>query len=395
MKRFEWFVGLRYLLSKKKKSLLSLTSLISISGVTIGVMALIVVISVMNGFGKDIQDKVLGFRNHITIESESFLPFNRPLTYMKQLSNADSRIESVIPYVQTEMMLKVDGSVSGVLFKGLDTPETQSLGKASSGVPEILLGKELALNLGIRKGDVVNIISPIETTGPLGTIPKMRKYKVAGSLVTGLYEYDTKLVYVPMKEAQDFLEYGNKVDGIELKVSELYKTRDIIKSIAGISQSEGLRIRDWTVLNKNLFSALKLEKFAMFVILSFIILVAALNIVTTITRSVLEKRREISILKTMGARQSQILFIFLLQGVYIGSLGILLGALGGWGLCVLLNTYQIIQLPDIFYFTSVPVDIQVMQFVIICAVALLITGVCSLYPAWRASKLDPLDGIRY
>ena len=391
MRSLGYFVGWRYLFSKKKKALLSLTTLISLGGVATGVMALIVVISVMNGFGKDLQSKVLGFKSHIVMESEDFLPFRWSDRDILRVQQADSRITQVTPYVQTEMMIRRRSSVSGILFKGVDLPMTRTEGDLSL----IWMGRELGQALGVSEGDAVEVISPIETTGPLGTIPKMKKYLVAGQFETGLYEFDTKLVYVALSEAQRFLERDGKVDGIEIKVSDIHQTADILLKIKAIPAASRLLVRDWSVLNKNLFSALRLEKIAMFVILSFIILVAALNIVTSTTRVVLDKRREISILKAMGAKRGQILGIFLLQGLGIGLSGMLLGVLGGWGICVILNRFQWIHLPDIYYHTTVPVEIRAPQLIVIALIALGITGLCSLYPSWRASQLDPLDGIRY
>jgi len=392
---FSLYVGLRYLFSKKKKSILSITTFISLSGITIGVMALIVVISVMNGFGYDLQSKVLGFKSHIVIESKDFSPFELEPSDLMRIRNMDSSIKTALPTISTEMMARFDGSVSGVLFKGIQSKLIQPFEKDRSRIPPILVGRELAYGLGATVGDVIEIISPIETTGPLGTIPKMKKYRIASLLETGLYEFDTKIVYVTLKEAQSFLEYGRKIDSIEIKVSDIYETGDMISRISAEPAFRNLSVRDWPMLNKNLFSALKLEKIAMFVILSFIILVAALNIVTTITRSVLDKKRAISILKAMGANQTQMLLIFLLQGILIGLTGTLLGLVGGWSICYYLNHFELIKLPDIYYNTTVPVQMVTEQFVMIGLTAFLITGICALYPAWRASRLDPLEGIRY
>ena len=396
MTLFERVVGFRYLLSKKKQTLLSLTTWISVSGVATGVMALIVVISVMNGFGKDLRDKILGFKSHLLIESKEFLPFDYDPSLISKIQKADPRIQEVTPTILSEMIIRKHATVTGVLLKGVSSSffKKQTLSSPrKSNLPPILLGQELASLLGVFKGDTVEILSPLETTGPFGMLPKTQNYYVQDVIATGVYEYDTKLAYVPLSQAQSFLEYGNKIDGFELKVSDIYASPDIKKNLKRVLSS--FEIRDWQELNRNLLSALKLEKIAMYVILSFIILVAALNIMTTLMRLVLEKKKEVSILKAMGAQQLQILKIFLFQGLCIGMSGIVLGLGGGIGTCLLLNRFELIRLPDIYYNTSVPVELQTIHVVVIGAIAFGISLFSSLYPAWIASRLDPLEGIRY
>ncbi len=394
MLAFERLMGLRYLFSKRKGSFFSLTTLISIGGVASGVLTLIVVLSVMNGFGKDLQDKILGFKSHIVIEAKDFSPFEYSPPFLKNLKALDPNIIDVTPSLSSEMMVRHGSDLTGVLFKGM-APPLQGIKKGKEGHPPILLGRELAQSLGAYEGDVVEVISPIETTGPLGVIPKMRSYYVANLFATGLYEYDTKLIYVSLRDAQDFLEVPNRIDAIEIKVSDIYKTGVVIQKIKSLPEAQSLLIRDWRELNKNLFHALKLEKIAMFVILLLMVLVAALNIVTTVTRMVLTKRKEISILKAMGANRNQILHIFLFQGMVIGSVGLLAGLLSGYAICLILGRFELIRLPDIYYNTSVPVQMQPGYFVVIGLASFLITGLCSFFPAWKASRVHPLQGIRY
>ena len=392
---FSRFVGCRYLFSKKRHSILSLTTWISVLGVATGVTTLIVVISIMSGFGNDLKDKILNFKSHILIESKDFSPFHYSKDFKTDIQQADTRIQEISPYILTEMMIRNRGSTTGVLLKGIEHKQDVISSKAKDPLPPILLGQELASSLGAFRGDVIEIVSPLETTGPLGTIPKMKKYKVAGLIQTGIYEYDTKLAYVSLQEAQQFLEYGSKIDGLEVKVSNVYQTPSVIQNIKKASKISSFQVRDWQELNRSLLSALKLEKMAMFVVLSFIVLVAALNIITTITRSVLEKRREISILKAMGARRSHILNIFLFQGLLMGVTGIILGMGVGVGVCYVLDRFQLIRLPDIYYTTSIPIDMHLGHFGVIGIIAFVITVISSFYPAWKASKLDPLEGIRY
>lgn len=380
MHSFEWRIALRYLLSKKKHFMIRLTTLISIAGIATGVMTLVVVLSVMNGFGKDLRDKILSFKSHIVIESKDYLP-------MAPVQFHDSEIQSITPFIMTEMMIRYDEAVSGVIFKGVPLKDLKK--------GQIYLGQELAGSLGVSEGEYVEVISPLETTGPMGTLPKVKKFKVQGLLKTGVYETDTKLVEVSLEDARHFLDLGEKVHGYEIKVNNIFKTSEVIKRLQQIPELSALLIRDWKVLNKSLLGALKLEKMAMFFILTFIILVAALNIVTTLTRNVLEKRREISILKAMGASERHVLGIFFIQGLIIGISGIVLGLIAGYGVCMILDRTQLIHLPDIYYSTTVPVAMEVSYFAGVTLITLLITWASSLFPALRASKLHPLEGIRY
>ena len=394
MRYFERFIGFRYLLSKRKKSVWSLTTFITLGGIMLGVMSLIVVTSVMNGFSKDIQTKVLNFKNHILIQSPDLLPFYCSSETVEVLKSADSRILDVHPFLSTEMIAKHNAQFSGVVVKGIDVTLFEKL-KKDKEQRGILMGKELAVQLYVGEGDAIEIISPVETTGPLGIMPRKKQYRIAQFFETGLYDVDAKYIYLPLSEAQDFLNYDRKIDGIEINISEVEAVQTVILNLQKLPEMKSLEIRGWPELNKNLFGALKLEKLAMFIILSFIILVAALNIITTITRVVLDKQREISILKAMGARRKQILSIFLLQGMVTAVVGIFLGAVGGFLICEVMRRQAFIQLPDIFYSTAIPVDMRLSQFVIIGVTAILITGLCSFYPAWKASEMDPLDGIRY
>lgn len=392
MQFFEWFVGFRYLFSPKtikKHSFFSLTTAISVLGVAFGVMTLIVVLSVMNGFGKDLRDKTLSIKSHILIQSEDFSPFE----YSKELSkikSSDRRIQKVEPTILKEMMVRYQGTISSILLKGVETLEK----KTKSNFPAIVLGQELAQALGAFEGDMIEIISPLETMGPLGSIPKAKKFEVTGLLNTGVYEYDMKLATVSLEHIQNFLEYENKIEEIEIWISDIDQTSQVITNIQKLSFMKPFLIRDWKVLNKNLLGALQLEKIAMFVILSFIVLVAALNIITAMTRVCLEKKREISIFKAMGAKSKHILMIFLIQGIFIGFTGIILGCLGGLGICYVLNHYQFIRLPDIYYSTVVPVNVEFFSVLVIAIMAFCITIVSALYPAWKASRVHSLEGIR-
>ena len=388
MNIFDLFVGMRYLRSRKRHQGLNVTTWISIGGIAVGVMSLIVVISVMNGFGNDLRNKLLKFKSHLLIESKTLESFPFHATLAQDIQKTNPKIKAIQPYLSTEMMLKAEDAVTGILYKGVTDALLSGAEMTQPNMPSVLLGKELGHLMGLVIGDEVTIISPIETVGPLGSLPKMKKYQVSGWIQTGVYEIDTKLVYVSLVEAQDFLERQNHIDGYEIMLHDAGRVEEVVSNLKKFSFPFEVSIRGWPELNRALFSALKLEKFAMFLILSFIVLVAALNIITTITRVVLEKRKEISILKIMGAKQKNIMMIFLFQGIWMGLLGVGFGVTVGVLICFILNRFEILKLPDIYYSTSVPIEMQAWMIVLIACVAILITLLSSLYPAWKASKLN-------
>jgi lipoprotein-releasing system permease protein len=259
----------------------------------------------------------------------------------------------------------------------------------------IVIGRELSNNLNLRPGDEVTVISPVGEIGPLGMIPKTRSFKVVAVFEVGMFEYDSSLVITSMKAAQEFFDMGDRATGIEARVDDIYLASKVKEEI-NLKLGYPLYARDWMQMNKNLFSALKLEKFAMFVILTLIVLVAAFNIVSTLTLNVMEKEREIAILKTMGATNGGIMSIFMLQGFLIGLSGTLLGLAGGGALCYALDAYKLIKLPaDVYYLSSLPVKINLMDFTLVAVSAVLISFFSTVYPAWQAARLEPVEALRF
>jgi lipoprotein-releasing system permease protein len=259
----------------------------------------------------------------------------------------------------------------------------------------IVIGRELSTNLNLYPGDEVTVISPVGDIGPLGMIPKTRNFKVVAVFEVGMFEYDSSLVVTSLKAAQEFFDMGDQVSGIEAKVDDIYLASKVKEEI-NLKIGYPLFARDWMQMNKNLFAALKLEKLAMFVILTLIVLVAAFNIVSTLTMNVMEKEREIAILKTMGATNGGIMAIFMLQGFLIGLAGTLLGLAGGGALCYALDTYKIIKLPaDVYYLSSLPVKINLLDFTVVAVSAILISFFSTVYPAWQAAKLEPVEALRF
>ncbi len=404
---YHLFIALRYLKSKKRHRGVSFSTAISIGGVALGVMALLVVLSVMSGFHEDLQRKILGVNAHIVI-----LDYKGSMDSYKGVIEKIKGMEDILsasPFVLGQVMVSAGGKGQGVYIRGID-PSTEekttdiakhlkegSLGDLDTrdGLPGIILGRELANRLGVIVDDKINILSPAGEIGPLGMLPKIKSFKVVGIFEVGMFEYDSNLVVVGLTSAQEFFGLKNSVTGIELKISDIYKAagvRERIQKLLGFP----FHVRDWMQMNKNLFSALKLEKFTMFVILVLIVLVASFNIVSTLIMNVIEKQREIAILKAMGATNNGIMAIFMFQGFIIGLIGTLIGLVSGFALSYILNTYQIIKLPpDIYYLSHLPVKMNLSDFITVSLSAILISFFSTIYPAWQAAKLNPIEPLRY
>lgn len=401
------FIALRHMRTKKKQKGVSLNTLISIGGVAVGVMALLVVLSVMSGFHEDLQKKILGVNAHLVILNlKGTMPeYKEVLKTLKE----EKDIVSSSPFVMGQVMVSYGNKAHGVFLRGVD-PATErrtteianymKTGKIEDlfqkgETQNIILGSELAASLGVFKGDFISILSPVGQIGPLGMLPKIRQFRVVGIFEVGMFEYDTNLVFTDIKAAQDFFGMGDEVTGIEARLIDIYKAslvRERIQEKLGFP----LYAKDWMQMNRNLFSALKLEKFAMFVILILIILVASFNIISTLIMNVIEKRREIAILKAMGATDKGIMSIFMLQGLLIGLLGTLIGVASGYLLCYILNTYEIIKLPaDVYYISHLPVKTKLSDFIAVSLSAVIISFIATIYPAWQAAKLNPIEPLRY
>jgi len=410
---FEAFIAWRYFKAKRKQAFISLITLISLAGVAIGVTALIVVLAVMSGVEETWKNKILGVNSHIVVLQfgQSIKDYDRLSAQLRTIEG----VESAEPFIYSQVMISAYGGVTGAILRGVEpnrVAEEGQLGQSlimgrlsdlaeapeSSGEPikKIILGQELAHNLGIEVGDTVNIISPLGRITPLGTrVPVTRSFRVAGFFKSGMYEYDSTLAYISLKQAQDFLNLEDGVTGLEFKVNNIYKAGEIKTEILAVLGAD-YWARDWMQMNRNLFWALKLEKIAMFVILMLIVLVAAFNIISTLIMVVMEKARDIAILKSMGATDSNIMKIFVLQGLVVGVSGVLIGILGGVALCKLLAKYQFIKLPsDIYYIDTLPVRMEAPDVFMIVAVTLIISFLATLYPAWRASRLNPVEALRY
>lgn len=411
---YELFIGLRYLKAKRKQTFVSLITLISIAGVMVGVTALIVVIAVMNGFKEDLRDKILGVTSHVVISR-----FDGNISKYQEVRakvGEVSGVNAATPFIYTQVMISSRKAISGAVLRGIEPKtaskvinlpknlragsleelEAENKPEGMRSTPGIILGNELARNIGASRGEPVTVISPLGRLTPLGRVPRSQTFRVAGIFDSGMYEYDSTIAYVSLWAAQRFLGIGDRVTGIEVRVDDIYAADRVARAIGKALGGYPYWSRDWMRMNKNLFSALKLEKIVMFIILTLIILVAAFNIVGTLIMVVIEKTRDIAILKSMGATRRSIMKIFMIEGAVIGLVGTLLGLLGGYTLCTLLATYKFIELPsDVYYISTLPVQMNPLDVALIALAAIVITLAASVYPAWQASRFDPAEAIRY
>lgn len=430
---YEFFVGLRYLKAKRRQKSISLNTLISIGGVMVGVAALIATLAVMTGFKEDLRDKILGTNSHIVITDrtrDDIPEYHRVVEEAKKVPH----VVAATPFIFRQVLLSSDTSVFGVVLRGIDpTTEAQvtEIGKnmvegkldyltnpPASSLPEetingpeaegekklpgIIIGRELAGRLGAFLGDRINIVSPVgkegtsigkSLTGPMGFTPKIRKFRVVGVFDSGMYEYDSSLAYISINEAQNFFNLSDVVTGVEVKVDDIFIADRVAQQIEA-HLNFPYQARDWMKLNRNLFSALQLEKMMMFIILVLIILVASFNIVSTLTMTVVEKSREIAILKAMGATRESIMRIFMLEGVIIGGVGVILGTPLGLVVCWVLQKFYTLP-SDIYYISHLPVKIHALDVVLVSSAAVLIGFLATVYPSWQAAKLDPAEALRY
>ncbi len=419
---YELFISLRHLKAKRSQKFISLNTWISVGGVALGVMALIVVIAVMSGFSKDLRDKILGTNSHVVVTNITRTGMEDYEAIIEKVIKAEG-VNAAAPFILNQVMLTYGGNAAGVVVRGVDPVREAGVSDLEKnlvqgslemlGRPEkssgksrrdgIILGKELARRLGVQHDDTVSMVAPASRVTPMGLIPKIKLFKVVGFFESGMFEYDSNLAFISIYSAQKFFSMKGKVSGIEIRVEDIEQADQVATEIQH-SLGFPYYARDWMQMNKNLFSALRLEKIVMFIILILIILVAAFNIVSTLFMVVMEKNKEIAILKSMGASRSSIMKIFSYQGLIIGIIGTGVGCIGGFTVVPNLNEivgfietlFGITAFPsDVYYLDKLPSEIQYFDSFLIVVFSIVICFLASLYPAWRASRLDPVEGLRY
>lgn len=423
MRRFEWYVALRYLFSKKQHRFTSFISYMAVLGVAIGVCALIVVISVMAGFQKELRDRLLGINSHVMVQrlggefreykvvaqKIKALRIKRrgPLGWLSRLrGEGEIYATAVLPCVNLQGLLSSSAGQSGVMLRGVEGEEAAqvfsalklragSLLELEDAQPKIILGWRLAKTLGVSLGEKVRLLLPDGQATPFGLLPKIKTLEVVGIFETGLFDFDASLAFIPLGLAQKLAGLEGAVSFLEVKLNDPLAAREFAQELAS-TLGFPYWVVDWYRMNANLFSALKLEKAAMFIILTLIVLVAAFNIIAALIMLVSEKRTDIAILKSMGACDRSILRIFMLTGFLLGVVGTIGGVGGGLLLCLLISRYPIIKLPsDVYYVDRLPVLIQGFDVAVIAVSALTLALLATIYPARQAAKLPPAEVLRY
>jgi lipoprotein-releasing system permease protein len=424
--RFEYLIGVRYLRARRRERFVSMIAIISLAGVAIGTFALTVVLSVMSGFQEDLRDRLLSFNPHITVERAT--PDKGDLAGLQQRIAALPGVAGVAPFIASQVMVVsttstgTPGFVGGGTLRGViahDNPVLTELDRRLTAgslavletthpvtlndhgrqrtvqLPGAIIGKALAFDLGLSVGDPIVVISPASLSAGAGA-PRLRRFVVGGLFNSGMYEFDASLIFVALKDGQALLADDPQLEhGLEVRVHSLFDAPAIGQRIAAIAGSD-FTVKDWTENNAALFSALKLEKLTYFLVLLLIVLVAAFNIVATLVMVVMERRKEIAILRAMGARARSIAWIFVCEGAALGVGGTALGVLGGFVASYLIGKYHLIHLPaDLFMVSAVPVRLYAVNFIAVAAAAVLLCLAGAIYPALQARALSPVEVIRY
>jgi lipoprotein-releasing system permease protein len=451
---FESFVGARHVRSQKS-GFLTVISVLSICGVALSSCALSSVVSVMGGFSQDLKRKILGNNAHIVIDTTSQSPWGDSEDALAKI-RALNGVVAATPVVSSEVMVSSPSNLAGVIVRGiepssignviellsnievgkfeyLESPEKlrhlgpdEVIGIGPGGEqylkgtelpplndpdldpmvrdaintgpplrPGLIIGRELAKTLHVYVGDEVTLVSPLGDLGPMGVMPRTKKFRIAAIFFSGMYEYDASYVYTLMEVAQDYFGMGNKISAIDVKVEDAERAEQLALGVATALERPDLRVRDWKEINKNLFSALKLERFATFIILSIAIMVASFCIICTLLLMVTEKGKEIAILKAIGASDGAILRTFMTEGVIIGAIGTVFGVATGLAVCTGLSWFGLRLDPDVYYIDRLPINVSGWDFFTVAIAALSICTLATIYPALAASKLRPVDGLRY
>ena len=410
---YELLIGLRYTRAKRRNHFISFISMISMAGVALGVAALIVVLSVMNGFQKELRTRILGVASHVQITGAGGELADWPA--VAAASSKHPRVQAAAPFVQGQGMLSYEQGVRGTLIRGV-VPDLEEkvagfrehirAGRWEALRPGefgIILGSDLAAALGARLGDKVALIVPQGTVTPAGVAPRLKSFRVVGIFEVGMYEYDSGLALIHMEDAQKLYRMDDRVSGVRLKLDDLFQAPRVARELMATLDGD-LFVADWTRSHANFFRAVQIEKNMMFIILSLIVAVAAFNIVSTMVMAVTDKQADIAILRTLGATPRSILLTFMVQGSLIGVIGLVLGVVGG--VLLALNVDVVVPVierilgtqflaKDVYYISQLPSELQWGDVITVTVVALVLALVATIYPSLRAAQVNPADALRY
>jgi lipoprotein-releasing system permease protein len=408
---FELRVALRYLTARRKQAFISVISGVSILGVTVGVMALMISLGLMTGLQGEIRSRILGATAHLSIFQsaagrEGMESYREVVDRVRQ----QPRVLGAAPAIYSKGLVSSSSSAQPATIKGIvpalektvtelatqvDSGSLDALDAATSIPPPILLGRDLAISLGVATGDVVTVTSPNGRLSPMGLLPRVSKFRVAGTVRTGLYEFDSGWTYIPLATAQRLFDMGDRATLVEVRTDDMYAVKETGPGILS-SLGPDYVSQDWIEMNRSLFAALWMEKMAIGITIGLIVMVAALNIVATLVLMVMEKHQDIAILVSMGASRGMIARIFMLQGTVIGAVGTLVGGLLGYGACRILDAYKLIRVSvEVYQVSYVPFKLQPLDAALVITGAMLICFVAALYPSFGASRLDPAEALRY
>ena len=410
---YELLIGLRYTRAKRRNHFISFISMISMCGIALGVAALIVVLSVMNGFQTELRGRILAVVSHVQISGASGEMSD--WQHVAEQSAKQPGVVAAAPYIQEQGMLSFGSSVRGAMVRGI-VPELESTvddfrshmkrGELESLAPDsfnMVLGSELARALGVTVGDKVTVIAPQGSVTPAGVLPRMKTFTVSALFEVGMFEYDSGLALIRMEDAQKLYRMEDRVSGVRLKLADLFQARAIVEQLANTLDTSAY-ISDWTRSHANFFRAVAIEKNMMFIILSLIVAVAAFNIVSTLVMAVTDKQSDIAILRTLGASPGSIMGVFMVQGALIGTIGLGLGVLGGVTLALNIDVVvpfiervlgTELMSKEVYYISNLPSELQWGDVITITAVSFALSLVATIYPSWRASRVNPAEALRY
>jgi len=409
----ELFIGLRYTRAKRRNHFISFISLSSMMGIALGVTALITVLSVMNGFEKEVRERILDMVSHLTVTDFDGRLKNWP--EVLATTKANKNVINAAPYIEAQGMLMNGSSVNGTLIRGVLPKQEPAVSNVADKMKEghftdlkagkfgVILGQDLARILGVHVGDKVTMVTPSANVTPAGIAPRLKRFTVVGIFYLGMYEYDSTMAIIHMKDAQRLFRMKGKVTGIRAKLNDLFAAPLTRDELQDGSLSE-YWVRDWSSYHANWFRAVKIEKRMIFLLLLLIVAVAAFNIVSTLVMVVTDKQSDIAILRTLGASPRSIMGIFMVQGAVIGLIGTLVGTVGGVSLALNLDIVvpfiegifgiRILD-PAVYYISVLPSDLHWDDVWTICSISLILGLVATIYPAWRASKTQPAEALRY